>query len=103
MQKAARVGDTIAGHDFCPPVTIATGSPTVFIGSRPAARVGDIGTAHGCDNIEYMHPNHQPTITTGSSKVFIDGRPAARLGDQTTCLDGITSTITTGDGSVLWA
>lgn len=103
MQKAARVGDIIAGHDSCPAVAIRTGSPTVFVGGRPAARVGDVGNAHSCDNVEFLHPSHAPEIITGSAKVFINGRPAARVGDATTCLDGITSTITTGDGSIFWA
>lgn len=103
MQQAAKVGDTIKGHDDCPDVTIKTGSPTVFVNGKPAARVGDIGYSHGCDNIEYLHPMHAPVITTGSSKVFINGKPAARVGDSTSCLDGIISHISSGGGSVFWA
>lgn len=44
-QFAAVLGDTCACN-AAPPDTIAAGSATVFIGGKPAARMGDM-TAHG--------------------------------------------------------
>ena len=42
-----------------------------------AARLGDIGSAHGC---------FAPTpIISASNGVFINGKPAARLGDAIDC------------------
>ena len=71
-QPAATLGDT-AAHGG----SIAVGSPTVFIGGRPAARLGDSVACgqHGTG-----------TIAKGSMSVFINGQPAARLGDPTACL-----------------
>lgn len=61
-----------------PPYTplgyITSGSPTVFIGNRPAARVGDLGV---CGKITYL--------VTGSETVFINNRPAHRIGDLNSC------------------
>lgn len=53
---------------------IITGSPTVFIGNRPAARVGDEGM---CGAPTYL--------VTGSETVFINNRPAHRIGDLNSC------------------
>jgi uncharacterized Zn-binding protein involved in type VI secretion len=77
-KPAARVGD--AGLPHCTAYTIATGSPTVFIDNRPAARVGDITTLHKKPGGKKCIP-HVATIATGSSRVFINGKPAARVGD----------------------
>ena len=52
--------------------TVVEGSPDVFIGGKPAAVQGD---ATGCGG----------AITTGSSNVFINGKPMARAGDQAGC------------------
>jgi len=49
------------------------GAPTVFIGSLPAARVGDMCVCAGPPD----------SIVMGSTSVFIGGMPAARLGDTT--------------------
>ena len=64
----------------CPhPVTgpITSGSPTVLIDGRPAARVGDVGKhAACCGKNEFV-------IKQGDATVLIDGKPAARRGDAT--------------------
>ncbi|KAB7622613.1 PAAR domain-containing protein [Alkalilimnicola sp. S0819] len=44
-----------------------------YIDTRPAARLGDIGSAHGC------YP--ETPIIEGSADVICNGRPVARLGD----------------------
>ncbi len=71
-QPAAALGDPAAHFGF-----IALGSPNVFIGNRPAARVGDT----------VMCPTHGPgVIASGSATVFINGMAAARMLDVTGCL-----------------
>ncbi|MEM9830660.1 MAG: PAAR domain-containing protein [Bacteroidota bacterium] len=50
------------------------GAPTVLIGSRPAARVGDQAVC--------VSPAPD-VIMMGSLTVMIGGKPAARVGDQT--------------------
>jgi uncharacterized Zn-binding protein involved in type VI secretion len=77
-KPAARVGD----HHKCPIVEglkphvggpILEGSPNVFIGGLPAARVGDrLGCIGATD-----------TISDGEPTVRVNGRPAARQGDET--------------------
>ena len=54
------------------PIT-GPGSPTVLIGGKPAAVVGDICTCVGPPD----------TIIMGSTSVMIGGKPAARMGDST--------------------
>lgn len=49
------------------------GSPTVFIGGLPAARMGDMAICTGPPD----------TIIQGSGTVLIEGMPAARMGDMT--------------------
>jgi uncharacterized Zn-binding protein involved in type VI secretion len=66
---------------------ILSGSPDVFIGGLPAARVTDKVTCVGPPD----------TIIVGSPSVFINGLPAARMGDQT-AHGGV---IVTGLGTVL--
>ncbi len=77
MPAATRLNDNCTGHDACPPVPLAEGSPNVFTNGRPAGRRGDHYASHGC----VSHPGHQDVIAAGSSTVFINGRPAARKGD----------------------
>jgi uncharacterized Zn-binding protein involved in type VI secretion len=88
----AAVGDQSAcaadGHGClaCPHATvgpIATGSPNVFVGGRPAARVGDRGNALPC-----CGPNTFE-ITGGDSSVLINGRPAAKVGSPTQHCGGV--------------
>lgn len=52
---------------------IPAGEPTVLIGGKPAARVGDKAVCTGPPD----------TIAAGSSSVMIGGKPAARMGDST--------------------
>ena len=79
MPPAARLTDL----HVCPMVTgivphvggpiSAPGTPTVLIGARPAACVGDICICVGPPD----------AIAMGSTTVLIGGRPAARMGDPT--------------------
>lgn len=71
-QPAAAFGDAAAHGGI-----IVVGSPSVFIGGRPAARVSDSVACpiHGTG-----------VIAKGSTSVFINGLPAARMGDITGCL-----------------
>jgi uncharacterized Zn-binding protein involved in type VI secretion len=83
MPPAARVGDM----HVCPKVEpgpvphvggpiLPPGGLTVLIGSKPAARSGDMATCVGPPD----------TIAKGSATVMIAGKPAARMGD--TCSHG---------------
>lgn len=49
------------------------GAPTVLVGSRPAARIGDMCVCVGPPD----------SIVLGSPTVLIGGQPAARMGDNT--------------------
>ena len=79
MKPASRITDM----HTCPMVTgttphvggpiIPAGEPTVLIGGKPAARVGDKAVCTGPPD----------TIASGSSSVMIGGKPAARMGDST--------------------
>lgn len=81
MPAQTRVGDANTGHDACPPTTLTSGSPNVFINGIPAGRVGDPYAPHGC----IVHPSHVGTISSGSGTVFINGIPAGRIGDSVSC------------------
>ncbi|AYV45134.1 hypothetical protein CFHF_04035 [Caulobacter flavus] len=78
MPPAARITDL----HTCPMVTgvvphvggpIALGSPNVFSGKLPQARVGDMAVCVGPPDV----------VAKGSAGVFVNKRPAARLGDNT--------------------
>lgn len=77
-KPAARIGDkhtcpmrgSNVSHEGGP---ILEGSPDVFIGGLPAARVGDRVQCNGATD----------TIVEGETTVFINGKPAARMGDKT--------------------
>jgi len=75
---AARVGDP-TNHTG----VIISGSPTVLIEGRPAARIGDTVS---CPLFEFFIPEEiniphvGGLIVTGSSTVLIGGIPAARVG-----------------------
>lgn len=81
MSRATRLGDQNTGHDACPPVPLASGSPDVYINGRPAGRVGDPYSGHGCR----IHPAHVGTISSGSATVYINGRKAGRVSDAVSC------------------
>ena len=81
-KPAARIGDM----HTCPMVTPGTppiphvggpitgpGCPTVLIGGKPAAVMGDMAVCTGPPD----------SIIIGSATVLIGGKPAARMGDQT--------------------
>lgn len=79
MGMAARIGDM----HVCPMVTgvvshvggpvLPPSTPTVLIGSMPAACLGDLCTCAGPPD----------AIIMGSATVMISGKPAARMGDST--------------------
>lgn len=71
MFPAARVTDQIVSTatQGAPLPIIPTGAPTVFIGGKPAATLGD---TCGPD-----------AIVKGSASVLIGGKPAARVADST--------------------
>lgn len=81
MPAQTRVGDNNTGHDSCPPVSLAEGSPDVLINGIPAGRVGDSYNPHGCDT----HPTHSGNISSGAASVFINGKKAGRIGDAVSC------------------
>jgi uncharacterized Zn-binding protein involved in type VI secretion len=60
------------GASPCPSGTVASGSSSVMVEGKQAARAGDTA---GCAG----------TITEGSPDVFIDGKPAAVQGSKTGC------------------
>jgi uncharacterized Zn-binding protein involved in type VI secretion len=75
---AARVGDmTVHGG-----VITGPGCPTVFIGGKPAACVGDM---QACPLVDGVKPHGGGPVTKGCATVYIGGRPAARVGDITQC------------------
>ncbi|MFO0737591.1 MAG: PAAR domain-containing protein [Labilithrix sp.] len=103
----ARVGDkaqTPSDAHGCPSCAhtaagpIVSGSPTVTIDGRPAARVGDRGIHNACCGTNAF------TIVTGSPSVLIDGRPAAiravdrTYGSRTQHCGGVGSVIEGSDG-----
>jgi len=86
MPSAARLGDKAQvdadahGCPACPhPAVgpIVTGSPDVFVNSKPAARQDDLGIHAVC-----CGPNTF-TIQRGSPTVYVNGKPFARMNDQT--------------------
>ncbi len=78
MPAAACVGDTTSHGG----TIIGPGAPTVMIGGKPAAVLGDM---HACS----LPPcGHQPPVspfTAGCGTVMIGGRPALRVGDACAC------------------
>ena len=86
MPGAARLGDKAqvdADAHGCPGCPhpgvgpVVTGSPDVFINTKPAARLGDLGIHAAC-----CGPNNF-TIAKGSPTVYVNGKPLARLQDKT--------------------
>jgi uncharacterized Zn-binding protein involved in type VI secretion len=63
---------------------IILGCPTVLIGGRPAARVGDM---HTCPMVTGSTPHvGGPIVGPSSPTVLIGGMPAARVGDMAACV-----------------
>ena len=75
------------------PGAISSGSPTVLINGRPAARMGDV---HTCALPPLAGPHPPNMITKGSATVLIGGKAAARVLDLTGC----GATISTGSPNV---
>jgi uncharacterized Zn-binding protein involved in type VI secretion len=78
MPPAARLGDP-TGH---PGVVTGPGVPTVLIGKKPAAVVGDM---HTCSMPPLAGPHPPSPFPKGSLTVLISGRPALRMGDMSGC------------------
>lgn len=91
--KAARLGDTGAGHGCFPPTPIIVGSPDVLVNNRPVARLGDALVPHGCGNC----PPHPRSISAGSGNVLVNNKKVARVGDSIGCGGSISA----GSGDVL--
>lgn len=94
-KPAARQGDTTAHGG-----TIAVGCPTVLIGGKPAARMGDMHTCPMQTPGTPPIPHVGGPIILGSPTVLIGGTPAARVGDQCTCV-GPPDVIAMGEFTVL--
>jgi uncharacterized Zn-binding protein involved in type VI secretion len=86
MPAAARLGDNAQvdadahGCPSCPHPAIGpivTGSPDVFVNSKPSARVDDLGIHAIC-----CGPNNYQ-IVKGSPTVYVNGKPMARMNDKT--------------------
>lgn len=92
MPPAARMNDeTLHGGK------ITSGDLNVFIGYRPAARVGDL---HTCPASDGAKPHGGgPVGPVGSMTVWIGGFSAARVGDAAQCA-GTPDAISTGDVNV---
>ncbi len=78
MPAAARVFDTTAPGGQ----VLGPGVPTVYIGGKIAAVMGD---NHLC-GIPASQAHIQPSVfLAGSTKVFINGKQALRVGDACGC------------------
>ncbi|WP_338589004.1 PAAR domain-containing protein [Shewanella khirikhana] len=97
MPKAARLGDSCAGHGCFPATPIIVGSGDVSINGKPAARKGDAVLLHACPCPNMPHGVHGRSISAGSSTVSINGKPAARVGDAIGCGGSVSA----GSGDVL--
>lgn len=95
-QPAARMGDSTAHGG-----SIVVGFPTVMIGGKPAARVGDM---HTCPMQSPAVPPIPhvggPIMPPGGMTVLIGNMPAARMGDMATCV-GPPDSIILGEMTVL--
>jgi uncharacterized Zn-binding protein involved in type VI secretion len=78
---AARMGDQTAHGGV-----IVVGFPTVLIGGKPAARIGDMHTCPMATPGTPPIPHVGGPITLGSPTVLIGNMPAARVGDMATCV-----------------
>ncbi|MEL4881403.1 PAAR domain-containing protein [Shewanella algae] len=97
MPKAARIGDSCAGHGCFPATPITAGSGDVSINGIPAARKGDSVLFHACPCPKVPHGIHGRSISAGSANVSINGKEAARYGDAVGCGGSVAA----GSGDVL--
>jgi len=94
-RPAARLLDMTAHGQ---PLAGSPGSIDVWIGMRPAWRVGDFTT---CPIVD-VSPHLGGIVTRGSKSVFINWLPAARMGDRISEAGSpIPNTILTGSPSVM--
>jgi uncharacterized Zn-binding protein involved in type VI secretion len=90
MPSAARVGDT-TNHGG---TVLGPGTPTVLIGGKPAALLGD---NHVCPIPPNTGHITSSPFTMGSATVLLGGKPALRAGDS--CVCGASTAV--GDPTVL--
>jgi uncharacterized Zn-binding protein involved in type VI secretion len=86
-KPAARISDRVAHRGV-----IVTGEPTVHIGGRPAARVGD---RHLCLHLGGV------VLPPCAFNVLVGGRPQARVTDLCSCGCRVTDPIVSGEPTVL--
>ena len=91
-QPAARLGDLTAHGG-----AVTSGNPTVLIGGRPAATVGDLHVCPLCS----PGPHVGGPVMVGAPTVLIGGRPAARMGDPCVCAAPAPDVIVSGCPTVL--
>jgi len=90
----ARCQEDSHGCPGCPHTVkgpITTGSPTVKVRNKPAARMGDTGVHRICCG------DNTFTIMEGDPTVLIDGTPAARIMDMTQHCGGVGRIVDYGD------
>jgi uncharacterized Zn-binding protein involved in type VI secretion len=93
---AARVDDPTSHGG----TIVGPGVPSVLIGGRVAAVVGDQTTCPLSSGPPAEVPHVGGPIVTGSATVFIGGRPAARAGDVNAEV-GSSATIVSGAQTVI--
>jgi uncharacterized Zn-binding protein involved in type VI secretion len=81
----ARLYDLCTGHDCYPPRPNSSGSPNVFVNSRPHHRLTDTWFGHCCITPTGVGGCHGSLTCSGSSSVFVNSLPAARVMDQVCC------------------
>lgn len=92
-KPAARLGDATSQGG-----SITTGSPTVLINGRPAARVTDFAISPLV--IGFIPCVGGPILPPGAITVLIGGLPAARVGDLGATACGLPQTIVQGSPNV---
>lgn len=95
-KPAARVGDQTAHGG----VITGPGVPTVMIGGKPAAVMGDQHTCPMVNPTPAANPHVGGPIMATGATVMIGGKPSARLGDTAVC-QGPPATIILGCPTVL--
>lgn len=96
---AARVGDTvITGHGCTSATTIASGSQTVFINGKPAARQFDNLTPHTIEDGTKCVPHVGTQVLGGQLNILVGGLPLARVFTEA---DGPAGRISSGSETVV--